>query len=107
MSLGKKTGGRDFKKGQSGNPGGRPKREWTWSGLLKKILQQKSPNGKQWKTVIGKVLVAKAATGDVFAIRELFNRMEGFPKQSADVTSGNKPIPIIDVFQNFSDKEDS
>ena len=26
-----------FKPGQTGNPKGRPKREWNWSGLIKNI----------------------------------------------------------------------
>lgn len=37
----------------------------------------------------------------------IWQMAEGMPHQTTDVTSGNKPIPLLNVFNNNSDKEDT
>ena len=75
-----------FKPGQSGNPKGGPKREWTWSGLLEQageeIYTDKNGTKIQFKAMVTKRLWLEAAKGDMVAIKEIFNRMDGMPKQS-------------------------
>ena len=84
-----------FPPGVSGNPNGRPKREWTWSGLLEEIGERVEPKSqRQFKELVGMKLWIKAANGDTLAIKEIFNRMDGMPKQFTDLTSGGKPFPI-------------
>lgn len=75
-----------FVKGQSGNPGGRPKKDWTWAKLLKKVGEEKEPkSGKKFKEVVSKRLWEECVKGNMPAIRELFNRMEGMPKQQTEI----------------------
>lgn len=88
-----------FIKGVSGNPGGRPKREWTWGGLLTEAMEEmltaKDGTKAKAKDFVIKRLVKMAIDGDIQAQKEIMNRMEGFPAQSTDITSGGKPIPIL------------
>jgi hypothetical protein len=74
----------DFKPGQSGNPNGRPKREWTWSGLLEDAMEEQDETGESYKKIIAKKMRTLGMKGDMIAIKELMNRMDGMPKQSID-----------------------
>lgn len=91
------TVGRPFPKGVSGNPGGRPKREWTWAGLLAEAVEEEltSKDGikDKAKQFIMKRLVRMAIDGDIQAIRELTNRMDGMPVQK-NVHAGDEENPI-------------
>lgn len=84
-----------YKPGQSGNPNGRPKRDWTWSGVLEKAVQEEL-NGVALKDAVAKSLIKEALKGNVIAAKELMNRMDGMPQQ--DVTSGGKAIKGPTVF---------
>jgi hypothetical protein len=81
-------------KGVSGNPGGRPKQKLI-SAELERLMQQQAPgeSGKTWATVIAESLVRQAAKGDVRAISELANRIEGKPLQAVDLDV-NSPSEI-------------
>lgn len=74
---------RPFPKGVSGNPGGRPKSK-PLTEEIERLLEQEAPekNGRTWAAVIAEALVRRAATGDVQAIAEVANRLEGRPAQS-------------------------
>jgi hypothetical protein len=83
-----------FKPGQSGNPNGRPPKEWTWAGLLKEVAEEVEPKtGKRYKDLVGKRLWVDAVNGSLGAQREIMNRMEGMPKQrvEGDVTFRRMP----------------
>jgi hypothetical protein len=73
-------------KGVSGNPGGRPKQKLI-SAELERLLQQQAPreSGKTWAVVIAEALLRHAAKGDVRAISELANRVEGKPLQAVNL----------------------
>jgi len=66
----KKTVGKPFQPGQSGNPGGRPK-----GRLLSSILREKLTDDA--KMAIAEKIIAGAKSGDLAMIRELFDRTEG------------------------------
>lgn len=75
-----------FKPGQSGNPGGRPKKSWTWSGLLDEVGEEIEPkSGKKFKELVSKRLWISCVNGNIPAIKELMNRMEGMPKQQTEL----------------------
>ena len=75
-----------FVKGQSGNPGGRPKKEWTWAKLLEKVGEEIEPEtGKKFKELVSKRLWVSCVNGNIVAIKELFNRMDGMPKQQTEI----------------------
>ena len=67
-------------KGVSGNSGGRPKMKPV-TEELERLLQQEAPekNGQTWAALIAEALVRRAANGDVQAIAEVANRLEGRP----------------------------
>ena len=74
-----------FQKGQSGNPGGRPKRPWTWASLYEEEVEKQlsSTDGSKInaKSAVARRLVKMAVEGDIQAIKELTNRMDGMPTQ--------------------------
>jgi hypothetical protein len=69
-------------KGVSGNPGGRPKKK-AITEELERLLEEEAPNsdGKTWAATVAEALLRQAAKGDVRAITELANRIEGKPAQ--------------------------
>ncbi len=84
-----------FKPGQSGNPNGRPKRDWTWSGVLEQAVQEQIESGGQIKEIVGKALVKECLKGNIQAIKELMNRMDGMPNQPTDLIIKEMPKPIL------------
>ena len=86
-----------FQKGQSGNPGGRKKRDWTWASLYEEEVQNQldTKDGQKVdaRKAVAKRLIKMAIEGDIQAIKELTNRMDGMPKQSIE-HSGDEDNPI-------------
>jgi len=79
-----------FKKGQSGNPNGRPKLPDLSEAIAKVLAEEK--DGMTALDAILAALRAKAAKGDVRAAQELLDRGFGKSKQSMDVTTGGETI---------------
>jgi hypothetical protein len=80
-----------FRKGQSGNPNGRPKLP-DINDLMDKVLGE----DKGGKTAAESILIAlyqKAAKGDIRAAEVLLNRGYGLPKQKIE-HSGDQEKPI-------------
>jgi hypothetical protein len=83
----------------SGNPGGRPKKK-PITEELERLLREEAPNGdgQTWATAIAKALLQEASKGDVRAISELTNRVEGKPLQALSIgcedASGHSPEEI-------------
>jgi hypothetical protein len=75
-----------FKKGQSGNPKGRPKKIPELQQLLANVLGDEK-DGKSAAEAILMALRAKATKGDVRAAEVLLNRAYGLPKQSVEQTN--------------------
>lgn len=87
-----------FKKGQSGNPKGRPPVLPELKAVIEKVLNEE----KDGITALDAVILAlhrKAVKGDTIAARELLDRYYGKPKQTMDVTTGGEKIsnlpPIV------------
>jgi hypothetical protein len=74
-----------FVKGQSGNPKGAPKRAWTWSGVLAEAMEKHNSKGIPIKEAVAQALITQATAGNVVAIKELMNRMDGMPAQDVAV----------------------
>ena len=91
---GRKTGekvpdskGTQFKPGQSGNPGGRPKVA-PHSNACRDILSKPVPADTENRTyaqVIAQTLADRAIGGDLHAAREIADRAEGRPRQSLEI----------------------
>ncbi len=90
-----------FKKGQSGNPDGRPKDSFSLLTILKKQLQEipkelKGKGRKRFAELLVKKQLHKAIVdGDVAMIRLIWNYVEGMPKEHKEV-SGGLQLEIID-----------
>lgn len=75
-----------FVQGQSGNPGGRPKRTWTWAGLLEKVGEETElKSGQKFKDLVSKRMWVDAVNGSLGAQKEIGNRMDGMPQQKVAV----------------------
>jgi hypothetical protein len=84
-----------FKKGESGNPNGRPKKLPQLNELLADILGE-DKDGITAAEAILKALRAKAAKGDIRAAEVLLDRAYGKPKQTTELTGSNgDPVQII------------
>ena len=90
-----------WKKGQSGNPNGRPVGSVSIvEGIKRKLLEIEPENKKTYLDLFLSRYFRKAIKdGDVGLIRDMINRIDGMPKQSVDMTSlGDKitsPIPYL------------
>jgi len=93
-----------YKPGQSGNPHGRPRRNWTWASVLQAAVQKKTKSGKTVKQLIAESLVAEAEKGNVQAHKAIMDRMDGLPKQDIDVTSDGKSL-VVEHLYHGSDRK--
>lgn len=74
-----------FGPGNNANPKGRPPKGWSWSELLEDVGEEIEPDsGRKFKELVSKRLWYESVNGNILAIRDLMNRMDGFPAQSVD-----------------------
>jgi hypothetical protein len=71
-----------FKTGESGNPGGRPRAKPFRAALLAEIA--KGGDDPMALRKVARALLRKGSSGDVSAIRELANRLDGPPEALPD-----------------------
>jgi Family of unknown function (DUF5681) len=89
-----------FQKGKSGNPKGRPKRDPSIAALFRKICSEKvktnGQNGQRYMTKLEASLtqlVNKAASGDLKAVRVLWQMAAQFPELVTDPL----PVPVFNI----------
>lgn len=89
-----------FKKGRSGNPKGRPRREKTFDSLLNRILDEKvavTENGRHRKIskrqAIFKHLANRAAQGDEKAFLEVVRSVEASYSYNQKLETKEPPLP--------------
>lgn len=95
--------GKKFDEGESGNPNGRPKGTRNLSTILKAMLEEEIEvnidgvkSRKQFQEVIIRKLLKKANDGEIRAIIEIFDRVEGKAKQEI-ATEHSGTIEIIEI----------
>ena len=101
-----------WKPGESGNPGGRPKTK-PLTSELERLLEEEAPKakGQTWAALIAQALLRKARKGDVRAITEVANRVEGRPFQAValDLDASDELVARIQRgrkrFAEMSDKQ--
>ena len=90
-----------FKKGQSGNPNGRPKGVLNSKTILERFLSiekkmQNPLNNTIENLSIAELLtlkqIANAMNGDLSAYKEIIDRLEGKSQSKVDVTTDGKEI---------------
>lgn len=73
---------------QNINRAGRPKKEWTMRGLIMTALEEaEKQTGVSYKELIAKRLIVEGVNGNMQAIKEINDRVDGKAMQSLDVTS--------------------
>ena len=110
--MGLKKGGNQtsFQKGKSGNPNGRPKAKYTWAILLEQALAEQHADKvtgetKTLKEWITRIAIKEASKGNMVAIKMIWDRMDGLPKQSTEI-SGHEGQPIEIKFVYDKDWQD-
>jgi hypothetical protein len=78
-----------FQKGQSGNPGGRQK-DKPWADALRLAVFREDAEGKRRLLAIAEKCAAAAESGDMQAIKEIGDRLDGKPAQESTVTIDDK-----------------
>lgn len=79
-------GAKPFKKGQSGNPNGQPKKLPAIQKLLAEVLGEEKDGVEAAKAIL-MALRAKATKGDTRAAEILLDRAYGKAKETIDMTS--------------------
>ena len=89
--------GRPFQPGQSGNPSGRPKSK-PFADALKAALKAAGDDSETLESVAN-ALVVKARTGDVAAIKEIADRLDGKVPQGH--IGGDEDDPAIKTYNQI------
>lgn len=80
-----------FKPGQSGNPNGRPHKEYSITEAFRKML---GANPETKKLLVDRILKS-ALDGDMAAAKMIWQYMDGMPKQAMDLTTQGTEVPTI------------
>ena len=84
-----------FKKGETGNPNGRPRKLPALDKLMADVLGEEKDGITAGEAIL-KALRAKATKGDVRAAEVLLDRAYGKPKQTTDTNiTSTEPLVII------------
>lgn len=77
-----------FRRGQSGNPGGRPRSAVLSDAYRRKLAQvdETDPEKRTFAEILAEKIILKAKEGDVHAVREIADRVEGKAKQTVTIT---------------------
>lgn len=92
-----------WKKGESGNPNGRPRKLPELDKLLADVLGEEKDGITAGEAIL-KAIRAKAAKGDVRAAELLLDRAYGKPKQSID-NNITTTEPLVIVRTETKDKD--
>ena len=85
-------GAKPFKKGQTGNPNGRPKMPDLKEAISKILSEEK--NGQSALEAVLIALFNRALKGDVRAAQELLDRGFGKSQQNIDLSTLGQPLSI-------------
>lgn len=72
------------------NRNGRPPKDWTMASLIREAGEEAGETGEPRKKIIARKLAELAEKGDMQAIKEFNDRLDGKPKQN--VTNVNVPV---------------
>lgn len=80
-----------WKKGESGNPRGRPKKQDNLTSLLREEIDKMCPADREkrtWKELIVRATLQLAMKGNATALKEVWERLDGKTLQSGKLQLG-------------------
>lgn len=83
-----------FQPGQSGNPTGRAKDKIWTDALRRALLRKEKGEDKQAIEKLADKCLALAMAGDVSALKEIGNRLDGMPVQAQEIDLRTDPLII-------------
>ena len=91
-----RNGDGTFKKGESGNPNGRPKKGLAISDILETIGARSHSKDKTMKERVLEVVYDSALEGDLNCAKFIADRTEGTALQKMSVTT-NEPVQVLKI----------
>jgi hypothetical protein len=94
-----------WKKGTSGNPRGRPKKQDCLTQLLREEMQRICPADREkrtWKELIVRATLQLAMKGNPTALKEVWERLDGKVLQTEKELGGGKQVTIEVVYSDQS-----
>ena len=93
--------GKPFQKGdQRINRRGRPKKGTALTDILNMKLDEKSESGKLRREIVAEKIIELAICGDVAALKYIFDRTDGKPKESIELTDGAIDAKLKEIMNN-------
>ena len=86
---------KQFKKGQSGNPKGKPVGALSMTTKIREFLMEYGKDGETNADKLKRAMVLRAITKSDVLAKEILDRIDGKVVQPTDITSGGKPIGQI------------
>lgn len=83
-----------FEQGNNANPGGRPKRDKLWRDALIRAVKRRESEDPQALEKLADKLLWKMGQGDILAMREFADRIDGKPSQEI-VGDADHPLQTI------------
>lgn len=83
--------------GQSGNPAGPPKRAKLWRDAINRAIKRREDTDPQALEKLADKLLAKVDEGDVAAIKEFGDRLDGKPTQPLSGDDDEPPIRFTKI----------
>lgn len=89
--------GRPFVKGQSGNPLGRPPKDWTWKSLVLEAAEEiANGSDEPKKKLMARKLVDLCVDGNIAALKEAGDRIDGKVPQGLEHSGPDGgEIPVL------------
>ncbi len=84
-----------FKKGQSGNPKGKPPGALSMTTKIREFLMSEAPDGETYADKLKKAGVLRAITKSDVLFKEIMDRVDGKVVTPTDITSGGEKIVYI------------
>ncbi len=97
-----------WKKGESGNPKGRPKKQDSLTSLLKEEIKKICPADREkrtWKELIIRATLQLAMKGNAAALREVWDRLDGKILQTGKLQLGDADSKQFNINVVYADDE--
>ena len=97
-----------WKKGESGNPKGRPKKQDSLTSLLKEEINKICPADREkrtWKELMVLATLQLAMKGNATALKEVWERLDGKTLQTGKLQRGDADGKQININVVYADYE--